>query len=326
MQLGLCVVGCGAFARTFSQAIQSLRDDIDLFFASRDVERARRYAATFKGRGFFGSYEAAAADPRVQAMYLCTPHHLHREHAALAAGAGKHILVEKPMARTLEEAREMLEEARRAGVTLMVAENYRFLGPVQQSKQLIERGAIGTLRLIQLQEEAPFRPAQWRTNRELNGGGVLIDGGIHKVDILLYLAGKPVHLYAARLPPGLDDLGAEDGLVVTTRSSQGVVGLIHHAWTSVHRPGPPWVAVSGTRGRLYFEVGASWLQIDDGTSERTISLPDDHYGLVPMVQEFRDSIVTGREPQMSGTAGLADLEVVLKAYESMAKGTSLPLA
>lgn len=326
MPLGLCVVGCGTFACTFSQAMQSLRDDIDLFFASRDAERARRYAATFNGSGFFGSYEAAAADPRVQAMYLCTPHYLHREHAALAAGAGKHILVEKPMARTLEEAREMLEEAQRAGVTLMVAENYRFLGPVQQSKQLIDRGAIGALRLIQLQEEAPFRPAQWRNNRELNGGGVLIDGGIHKVDILLYLAGKPAHIYATPLPQGLDDLGAEDGLVVTTRSATGVVGLIHHAWTSVHRPGPAWVAVSGTRGRLYFEMGTPWLQIDDGTSARTIPLPDDHYGIVPMVREFHDSIVTGREPQMSGAAGLADLEVVLKAHASMEQGTSLPLA
>src|SRR5215468_11628630 len=78
MTLGLCVVGCGAFARTFAQAMQSIRDEVELFFASRDVERARTYAATFGGRGVFGSYEAAAADPRVEALYLCTPHHLHR--------------------------------------------------------------------------------------------------------------------------------------------------------------------------------------------------------------------------------------------------------
>ena len=71
--------------------MQSIRDEIALFFASRDGARARAYAATFGGRGSFGSY-TAAADPRVGALYLCTLHHRHREHVALAAQAGKHIL------------------------------------------------------------------------------------------------------------------------------------------------------------------------------------------------------------------------------------------
>src|SRR6266446_4988929 len=99
-----------------------------------------------------------AADPRVEALYLCTPHHLHREHVAMAAQARKHILVEKPIARTLAEAQAMIAQAQEAGVTLMVAENYRFMAAVRQCKALIERGAVGDLRLVQLHEEAPFRP------------------------------------------------------------------------------------------------------------------------------------------------------------------------
>src|SRR5262249_58117137 len=111
MTLGLCVVGCGAFARTFAQAMQSIRDEIALFFASRDGARARAYAATFGGRGSFGSYAAAAADPRVEALYLCTPHHLHREHVALAAQAGKHLPGEKPIPPTLAEGPGVLDGA-----------------------------------------------------------------------------------------------------------------------------------------------------------------------------------------------------------------------
>jgi predicted dehydrogenase len=84
--------------------MQSSRDQIDLFFASRDMERAKAYADTFRGSGAIGSYQTAATDSRVEALYLCTPNHLHREHLALAAQAGKHILVEKPIARTLQEA------------------------------------------------------------------------------------------------------------------------------------------------------------------------------------------------------------------------------
>ena len=73
MKLALCIVGCGQFARTFVRGLQPVRDDLDLFFASRDGARARAYVAQFQGCGAFGSYEATAADPRVEALYLCTP-------------------------------------------------------------------------------------------------------------------------------------------------------------------------------------------------------------------------------------------------------------
>jgi predicted dehydrogenase len=325
MKLALCIVGCGQFAQTFVQGIQPLRDDIELFFASRDLKRAQAYAAVFQGSGAFGSYEAAAADPRVEAMYLCTPHHLHQAHVAIAAQAGKHILVEKPIARTLEEGRAIIAEAQRTGVTLMVAENYRFMAAVRQCKALIERGLVGDLRLVQLQEEALFQPGQWRSRRDLNGGGVFIDGGIHKVHLLRYLAGEPEHIYAAALPQALDQHEGEDGVVVMTRGASGVVGVMNHAWTNAHRPLPPWVSVSGTRGRLYFEVGASWLSMEQGSAERTWQFPEDASGLIPMVQAFRDSIQVGQEPETSGAEGLRDLEVVLKAYESMDQGVSLPL-
>lgn len=333
MKLSLCIVGCGEFARTFAQAMDPLRGEIDLYFASRDLQRARAYAREYQGQGAFGSYRAAAADPGVEAMYLCTPHHLHLEHALMAARAGKHILVEKPIARNLRESGEMVAEARRAGVTFMVAENYRFMSAVRGAKELIDGGAIGDLRLIQLQEEARFQPGQWRNDQELNGGGVLIDGGIHKMDILIYLAGMPEQVFAAALPRALPGAGGEDGAVVMTRSPGGVVGVINHSWTAVHCPAPSWVAVTGVGGRIFFEVGAPWLKIDDGSTERTVWFDDDQNGpqnglqngLVPMVREFRDSIAERREPLTSGAAGIGALSVVLKAYESIELGVSVPL-
>jgi predicted dehydrogenase len=325
MKLALCIVGCGQFARTFVQGLQPMRDDLDLFFASRDGARARAYAALFQGCGAFGSYEAAAADPRVEAMYLCTPHYLHQAHVVLAAQAGKHILVEKPLARTLAEGRTMITAAQRAGVTLMVAENARFMAVVRQCQTLIAQGCVGDLRVVQLHEETPFQPGDWRSRRDLNGGGVFIDSGIHKVHLLRYFAGEPTHLYAAALPQALAQHEGEDGVVVMTRGASGVVGVIHHAWTSAQRPGPAWVAVSGTRGRIYFEMGALWLRLEQGSAEQIWQCADDARGLIPMVQAFQDSIQTGQEPEMSGAEGLRDLAVVLKAYESMVQGVSLSL-
>lgn len=326
MKLGLCVVGCGEFARTFARAMEPLRDEVDLFFASRDMQRAETYAQEFGGKGAFGTYRAAAADPRVHAMYLCTPHHLHLEHAIIAAKARKHILVEKPIARTLRESRDMVSQARKAGVSLMVAENYRFMPAVRGTKELIDSGAIGDLRLIQLQEEGHFRPSHWRGDRELNGGGVLIDGGIHKMDLLIYLSGMPEQVFASSLPRALPGAGGEDGAVVMTRSPEGVVGVINHSWTAVKNPAPPSITVSGTEGRIFFEIGSPWVRIDDGSSERTLRFDGDQSGLAPMVREFRDSIAEGREPLTSGAAGIGALAVVLKAYESIELGESVALA
>jgi len=325
LKLALCVVGCGEFARTFAKAMAPLRSEVDLYFASREAQRAKSYAQEFGGIDAFGSYGAAAADPRVAAMYLCTPHHLHMEHSLIAARAGKHILVEKPMARNLTEGREMLTQARRAGATFMVAENYRYMSAVRSAKTLICDGAIGHLRMIQLQEEAYFQPSGWRDNPEENGGGVLIDGGIHKVDILIYLAGMPERVFAASLPRALPGAGGEDGAVVTTRTPDGVVGLINHSWTAAQYPAPPWVSISGTEGQIHFEVGAPLLKLTNQSGEQTLRFENDYQGLVPMVREFRDSIREQREPITSGSAGIGALTVVLKAYESMDRGEAVPI-
>lgn len=324
MVLGLCVVGCGSFAREFAKAVAPLRDEVDLLFASRDAARAAEFNRVFQGKGAFGSYEEAAADPRVDAMYICTPHHLHRDHVELAAGAGKHVLVEKPIARNLDEARAIIAAADNNAVTLMVAENYRFLSGVRHAKRLIDDGSIGTLRMVQMQEEALFEPGRWRNNRELNGGGVFIDGGIHKVDGLLYLAGRPATVFAAEVPPGNPGLEAEDGLAMITTHLTGAVGLINHSWTCA-TPSPIWLSVLGTGGSIYYEAGLSWLRFENGRVARTIDLQPDGFGLVPMVREFKSSIEEGREPEMPGSAGMADLEVVLKAYESVETGRSVTL-
>jgi predicted dehydrogenase len=325
MKLSLCVVGCGEFAQTFVKGIQPLRKEIDLFFASRDRSRARAYCDMFQGSGAFGSYEEAAADSRVEAMYLCTPHHLHLEHVTMSARAGKHVLVEKPLACSLEEGKRTIAVAQESGITLMVAENYRFLAAARKCKELVDSGAVGDLRLVQLQEEASFQPGQWRSNRLLNGGGVFIDGGIHKVHFLRYLAGEPESIYAASLPQALAEHEGEDGLVVVARWPNGAVGLINHSWVSSRHPPPPWVSVSGTRGRIYFEIGEPWLRLEQRNGEQTIQLEQDYSGLAAMVREFRDSIREGREPEVSGQEGLSDLAVVLKAYESMEKGAALPM-
>jgi UDP-N-acetyl-2-amino-2-deoxyglucuronate dehydrogenase len=325
MKLGLCVLGCGSFARVFAESLSDARDQVELCFASRDYARAQSYSAEFGGAGAFGSYNDAVSDPRVDAVYICTPHDLHLEHARLAAAAKKHILVEKPLARTVQEGRAIIAAAADAGVTLMVAENYRFLAPVQEAKRIIDSGSLGQVRLIQLHEEHPFEPGSWRNDRERNGGGVFIDGGIHKTSVLTYLTGRPTQVYAVQVQPGTPGLEAEDGMVVTTRSAEGVVGVVNHTWSISKPVQRPRVSVTGTLGNLNFELGRPWLNIEYGDAQETRQFNADHRGIMAMVLEFRRSIFEKSEPSMTGEDGLNDLDLVLKAYESAESGLPVDL-
>ena len=330
MSLALCVMGCGQFAKSFAKAIltssiSGVSDQTELFFASRNKEKAKAYCRMLGGKNFFGSYEEAAADPRVQAMYICTPHHLHLEHSVLAARFSKHILVEKPIARTLQEGERMIRAARDAGVKLMVAENYRFMPVVQKSRELIAQGAIGTLRLIQIQEESRFIFKGWRTSREMMGGGVFIDGGIHSVDMLVSLAGMPLQVYASRLPQAQDSLEGEDGMALMARLDGGAAGFINHSWGVSKQSCRLWVAIAGTRGRIYFEPMKPRITLETEERRSTWRLPEDRSGIGSMVKEFYSSIVEDRPPVMSGEEGLKDQAVVLAAYESAARGVPITL-
>jgi len=142
VKFGLCIVGCGSFARVHATAARRY-SDIALYFASRSQERALAYAREYGGAGGFGSYEQAARDPRVDALIICTPHALHREHLELTAAWGKATLMEKPLATTSLDARAMIQRAKETRIPLMVAENARYMPVVQTAAELILQGAIG---------------------------------------------------------------------------------------------------------------------------------------------------------------------------------------
>ena len=324
MKFGLCVIGCGSFARTFARAIQGDLEHIDLYFASRDPDRAARFAGELGGSGSFGSYESAVDDERVDAVYICTPHHLHREHARLASVAGKHILLEKPLARTAQESQAIIDSAADAGVTLMVAENYRFMPPVLAAREMVNRGDLGTLRLVQLQEDYPFQPAEWRNEAELNGGGVLIDGGIHKASLLAYLAGNPSEVYAAEVPTAQPGLAAEDGVIAMLRYPNGLVAVINHTWSAGRHNPRPWVTVSGSAASIAFELGGDWIDTIDASGRRRQQLENDRSGLAGMVREFRSCVQEFRIPAMTGEEGMRDVALVEACYASMRSGTPVP--
>lgn len=321
----LCILGCGNYSKVFSQSIQPLLPDLSLYFASRNITKARTYCEMFNGNGVFETYQQAMQSDQVDAVYICTPHHLHLEHASMAIEAGKHVLVEKPIANNLDNARQMISLSKKNKVILMVAENYRFMPIVRLCKKLTGDGVIGDVKTIQMYQESSYQPLGWRKDLQKNGGGVFIDAGIHQVTFLRYLLGQPHYIHAVEINSNDKPDQPEIGVIVVAEWSTGERGLIYHAANLSIQNTKHWVTVSGNEGNIQFDLTKQLLTIESYNEIKTITVSEPTNGILEMVREFTASILQCREPETSGIEGLMDLSIVNKAYESIEKHEILAL-
>jgi predicted dehydrogenase len=323
--LRLCIAGCGRFAAFHARAARRLGRAVLLSFASRDHARAEGYRRRFGGVAAFGSYEAAAADPGVEALLFCTPHDVHRDNVRLAAAHGKAVLVEKPIARTLDEADEMLGAARSAGVPFMVAENFHFMPAFVAARRWLGEGAIGRVRQMLLSPQGLRRPAGWRQRRDPVGGGILIDGGVHYIHLLRDWGGPVASVWAAAPPNLFGEVEGEDTALVVVRFRSGAVGTLA---TSVAAPGSPrvqWAWVTGTEGSLAVDHRGRFLVLRGPRGTRRRIFFRDRRGLEAQLAEFVAAVRAGRPPALPPEATRDDLAVVLAAYHSMASGQVVEL-
>ncbi|HET7747566.1 MAG TPA: Gfo/Idh/MocA family oxidoreductase [Vicinamibacteria bacterium] len=286
------------------------------------------------------SYEALLARPDVDAVCLCTPSGHHAGQAIGAARAGKHVLVEKPMALTLEDADAMIAAARENGVRLAVAFQRR-TEPVYADLRAtlatgeLGRPVLGVVTIPYLRTQAYYDSAGWRGTWALDGGGVLMNQGIHLVDLLVWLLGE-VEEVEARIATAARDIEVEDVLVATLRFASGALGTV--AATTCAAPGfPHRVEIYGTRGGVQVEGDAvtRWeeegkdaaaanarlsepARIAAGPGASPTGIPASAHGR--LVADFIASIRESRPPLVSGEEGRRALSVVLAIYEAARSG------
>lgn len=189
-------LGIAGLGRGFMLMLPTLRADPRLaVVAAADPrpEARRQFEIDFGGRAY-ESVDALCADANVEAVYVATPHELHAAHAIAAARAGKHLLVEKPMAVTLAECDAMNAAARAAGVALIVGPSHSFDAPIARTKMLVDSGTYGRVRMITALNYTDFlyRPRRPEELDTRQGGGVVFSQGAHQVDVARLLAGSPV--------------------------------------------------------------------------------------------------------------------------------------
>jgi phthalate 4,5-cis-dihydrodiol dehydrogenase len=188
-------IGVAGLGRAFSVMLPTFRDSRVHLVAAADprTEARRRFAKDFHGKAY-DSVDELVADPDVEVVYVATPHQLHARHAMLAARNGKHMLVEKPMALTLDDCATMIAAARSAGVHLIVGHSHSFDAPILRTRELIASGEYGPVRMIHALNYTDYlyRPRRAEELDTAQGGGAVFNQAAHQVDIVRLIGGGRV--------------------------------------------------------------------------------------------------------------------------------------
>lgn len=318
----VCILGCGSIARLHARIAGTLRSHLSIAFASRDRDRAEAYRAKYNGIAAYDSYESACAAPDVDAVFICTPHAHHVEHAALATTHGKPMLIEKPITRNLEELAEIETMTAQASVPCMVAENYYFKPLIRVVREHVAEGDIGRPVFLELNKTGISRNTGWRTDAEMMGGGALLEGGCHWVNLLLELGGSPTAVLAAK--PDVDYPPAapfEDNLQILVRFENGAVGKLLHSWRTHNRvAGLSASKLFGTEGNITFESNGLWALVLGKRKRFRVPGLLDIMGYREMLRGFADSVREGTPPPLSLATIRRDMELIFGAYRSLESG------
>ena len=241
------ILATGKIAHKFAHGLAELPEARLQAVASRDLPRAKAFAQTFGATTAYGSYEALAADPEVDIIYVASPHPFHREHTLLCLRNGKHVLCEKPMGINAQEAQEMFAEAKAQNRLLMEALWTRFLPAWRQALRWIREGRIGDIKLIQIDfcfRSGSFDP-QNRILAPKLGGGALLDIGIYPIAMAYAIMGEePVEVHSTAT---LGQTGVDEQSSCLFRYTNGAHALLTSSFLT---HGPKEAIINGTQGSL----------------------------------------------------------------------------
>jgi predicted dehydrogenase len=329
--LRVALVGCGLISESHVRAYKQHAGRARIVVCCDISEsRAAERAAQVGDARVVTDYEAVLADPEVDAVELCTPHHLHTEAVIAAARAGKHILCQKPLAKTIAECDAMIAAAHEAGVVLFYGEIMRTMPSAVAARRAIDEGRIGTLIGVQATyahwQGGAYMNTAWRYDPRITGGGQLLDGGIHWIDMMLQIGG-PIAAVSCSTTRFRPELGGEDTAVLNARFAAGQLGTLFSSQAAgVWFPGATFVAF-GTEGVLTLggEFGALALHRADLPEGRSVLLAgrDDVFGA--MIGRYLDTVLDGAPSASPPELGRENLRVVLAAYESAHLGREVRL-
>lgn len=341
------IVGCGAIGqrRHIPEVAQNPKAKLVALCDVVEV-RAKEQSAKFGGKAkTYSGFDAFLKHKDMEAVIIGTPNYLHCPMTLAALKAGKHVLVEKPMATTRAEAQSMIDAAKKAGKFLMVGQNQRLMRPHVKAREILASGVLGKPLTFRTAFKHPG-PEGWCIDNNLKTWffqkdkavmGVCGDLGIHKADLMRCLLGEEIVSVSAQigtLHKTLEDgkpIGVDDNAMLLVRTTSGVMGSIIISWTNYGEPEANYTLIYCEKGVMMLATDPDYgviVRYKNGdqelhkvgaiaTNEKQVSS-----GIADM---FIDSILSNTEPAISGLEGYKSLDVILTAFDSNAQGKTLPV-
>lgn len=344
-KLRLALVGCGAIARYHLDGIKEEAPQIEVTACiDPDMAKAQAFAAETGGRAFASLEEALQADAdkaiNIDAVDIMVPHDLHEELAKMTFAAGKHLLLEKPMATTLDGCQRILDayaatQNEHPNLVFMVAENAQYWPEVVLAKELIDEGAIGdiiTARaafVLELDPQFFTGPGAWRYSTSQTGGGIAIDGGSHWIRPLRMWMGEIKEVTGAVDHP-FAPMEGESMVRSLIRFESGKVAAFDALMTDTVMAPQPWWQITGTKGEIIIEDGLEkgGLLLYNAEHRDGYRVADPKgYGksFGPELKDFAAAVLDGSTPAAGPEDSLGELRTILALYRSAESGKWEPV-
>lgn len=335
------ILGCGNIAR--SRHIPEYASNSECIltgYYNPTAAKAEEMADRYGGR-VYASAEALLADPGIDAVSVCTSNDAHAALSIAAMKAGKHVLCEKPMACTPEDAEEMVRVSEETGCLLMIGHNQRFLPAHREAKEYLDKGVIGKVLSFRsvFGHGGPemFMPVKdmssWFFRKEKAAMGAMADLGVHKIDLIHYLLGEHTVKVSARLSTldkrsdNGDLISVDDNAVCLMETESGAVGTVNASWTYYGRPDNSTV-LYGSRGimRIYDDPEHSLIiNLADGSVITGRSGPMDFRAPSGVIDCWIESIKAGKVLQSDARSSLDAMKAVFAAIRSCKTGTCIEI-
>ena len=322
------VLGGGGILDAHIRGYRAYADAIEVIAVADVVEETAQRRAAELGAAAYTDFRQMILEADLDAVDICLPHYLHAEAILAAAQAGKHILCEKPLCLTVQQAEQVQLAVNTAAVTLMCAHNQLHLPAVTKAKQLLDEGRLGTVYEVRTTDSFynDFDPQNmgWRATTATSGGGELMDTGYHPTYLMLHFAGgSPVEATALLSRHRLRFMEGEDSAQVLVRFDNGVVGQLVTSWAYDPPPGTERFSVVGEQGSLRSD-GRSLTVTLRGSSSQTYDFEDvDTY--VSEIGHFAECLRSGTRPLHTEKEGIDVLCLILAAYEGARSRTIAPV-
>ena len=337
------IVGSRFQADCIAASVKAMPDEAEVVaVASPTRGNAEEFARRHGIPAYYSDYRDLLKDKNVEMISITAPNRLHAQVTLDAAKAGKHVVCEKPLCMTLEEADAMIDACKKAGVLLLYAEELFFAPKYVKAKQMADEGAFGRIHLVKQGEKHSGPHSDWFWDVKQSGGGALMDLGCHGIAFCWWFVGKQrVKSVYSQLSTQVNKARTEgdDEAITILEFENGAIGMVENSW---NRPGgmDDTIEVFGDKGQTYAdmlmgnalptysEVGFGYA-VEKASSTKGWTYPVFeeawNYGFPQEMRHFARCVRGKETPISDGEAGRTVVEVLYAAYASAALGRKIPL-